>query len=98
MGIRLLELAEDVNPGGVDPRTTGLAYIQAQYFEVLCSIPISIAALSTDWMGADKAFLLTEAQMQTGVAHLRGIGWRMQHQQHSGQRRLVGDELPQLGG
>jgi len=83
-------------PGGVDPRTTRLGYRKPQYCEVLCGIVVHITAPATAEVGAGKAFVVTVPEMQTGMAHLGGIGWRTQHQQDRSQGGFVLHKLPQL--
>jgi hypothetical protein len=69
--------------GTIQPGTTSPRYIQAQYSDVQRPIEISITTPATRGIGTGKAFAVAFPYVQTGVAHLRGVGRRHQMQDDS---------------
>ncbi len=80
----------------MQPGTTSPRYIQAQCSDVQRTIEISIATPATYGIGTGKTFAVSLAHVQTGVAHLRGVGRRHKMQHNTGILRLVRHKRPQL--
>ena len=80
----------------MQPGTTSLRYIQAQYTDIPCAIEIRVAMPPAYRMRTGKAFASALPKMQADVAHLRRVrGNEMHHD--TGILSLIGDEGSQLG-
>jgi hypothetical protein len=68
--------------------------LQPYYFDVLCTVVIGMAGIST--VGTGKPFALARPEMQASMAHLGRIGRWHQIQHDTSQGGFVLHKLPQL--
>ena len=83
--------------GTMQPGTTSLRYIQAQYTDVPCPIEVRITMPAACRMCTGKAFASALPKMQADVAHLRRVCWGNEMDHETGIVGLIGDEGSQLG-
>ena len=80
----------------MQPGTTGLRYIQAQYTDIPCAIEGGVAMPTTGHMRTGKAFASAFPEMQADVAHLRRVRWGNEMHHDTSTLSLIGDEGAEL--
>ena len=80
----------------MQPGTTGLRYIQAQYTDIPCAIEIRVAMPPACRIRTGKAFASALPEMQADMAHLRRVRWGNEMHHNTSTLRLIGDEGAQL--